>query len=137
MGWLPARRAALAGEWRVGDLEPARVKNGSRVDGWPVFFLYSAFAPGWITRTSAAVAVPIAVMIVVTVVVVVVSPVVAETAFALLARLAEFVAVVIGLPAILAMVIDVAVQLIFPILDVSVATIPVIGAGVCGTTEKQ
>ena len=25
-GWLPARRAALAGEWRVGNLEPARKK---------------------------------------------------------------------------------------------------------------
>src|SRR5882762_8224212 len=26
--WLPARRAALAGEWRVGDLEPACGRNG-------------------------------------------------------------------------------------------------------------
>jgi len=35
--WLPARRAALAGEWRVGGLEPARivyrVPQSGRKDG--------------------------------------------------------------------------------------------------------
>ena len=28
-GWLPARRGALAGEWRTGDLEAARIKVGA------------------------------------------------------------------------------------------------------------
>jgi hypothetical protein len=54
-------------------------------------------------------------------------PVVAETAFAFLARLAEFVPVVVGLPAVVAMMVDVAIQLVFPFLDVSVAAIPAIG----------
>src|SRR5260370_32548551 len=95
------------------------------------------YAPGRITYRLAEVAVPVPVVIVATIVVVVLSPMVAKTAFAALARLAEFVAVVVGLPAIVAVVVDITVQLIFPILDVSEASVPVISAGACGAAEKR
>jgi len=71
------------------------------------------------------------------VVVVVVMPVIAEAALAALVCLVEFVTVVIGLPTVNAVSVNVAIQFMFPPLDVLVAAIPLICAGVCRTPEKH
>ena len=71
----------------------------------------------------------VAVVVTVTIGVVVLSPVVAETPLAAFTCFAEFVPVVVGLPARDAVAVNVAIQFLFPILDVSVATVSVICPG--------
>jgi hypothetical protein len=60
------------------------------------------------------------------IVVIVSAPVVAKTALATFAGLTEFVAIVIGLTAIVPEAMDIALQPVFPFIDVAVATVIVI-----------
>jgi hypothetical protein len=72
-----------------------------------------------------------------TIIVVVLSPVVAETPLAALTCFAEFVPVVVGLPAIEAVAVNVAIQFLFPVLDVPVTAIPVVCERFWGDAEKH
>jgi hypothetical protein len=84
-----------------------------------------------------AVVVTIMIVVSVTIVVVVLSPVVAETPLATLTGFAEFVPIVVGLPAIEAVAVNVAIQFLFPVLDVSVTAIPVVCEDLWGNAEKH
>jgi len=62
----------------------------------------------------------------VTVVVVVVTPVLAKTVLAMLAGLGEFVPIVICLAAVVTVAADVALQAVFPLIDVPVAIVIIV-----------
>jgi hypothetical protein len=74
---------------------------------------------------------PVAVMIEV----MVAAPVIAKTALAIFARLAELMAIVIGLATIVPVAMNVALQLVFPFIDVPVATVKIIRPNIRRATQ--